>query len=62
LDAVDRPRQRSGRLHGRQRSCEFGLIYCETNVETADVKNFIEDLLDGNTPTRSGRFVQRRNG
>jgi hypothetical protein len=26
---------------------KLGLIYCESDVETADVENVIEDLLDG---------------
>jgi hypothetical protein len=26
---------------------KLGLIYCESDVETADIENVIEDLLDG---------------
>jgi hypothetical protein len=49
LDAIDGPG-----TDGDQEAClvvdhlgKVGLIYCESDVETADVENVIADLLDG---------------
>lgn len=43
---------------------KLGLIYCESEVENANVQNVIEDLLDGQyaSPSRSSVLMSRKVG